>query len=116
MAVLSSAISSPRCLYAGVATTTNTTVYTAPSKNTNVTSPSATAYIKEIVVCNYSASPVFIYIQVNGMVILSGLTINAYDTKIITGLNTMLNAGSLLLEWAGTASSLAVSISGVEVQ
>ncbi|MDR3595086.1 hypothetical protein [Clostridium sp.] len=116
MAVLSSAIASPRLLCSGTATTTGTVYYTAPSNNSNVTSPSATAYIKEIILCNISASAATISIAVNGNYIIYGATVNAQDSKILTGLNTMILAGSTIQLICSATSALTFTMSGVEVQ
>ena len=116
MAVLPSAIASPRVLCSGTATTTGTAYYTAPSNSANITFPSATAYIKEIILCNIIASAITVAVVVDGVNIISGLTINPGDSKIITGLNTMLTAGSTIQLVSNTSSALTFTISGVEVQ
>lgn len=116
MPVLSSAVASPRNLCTSVGQTTLTTVYTAPTYSTNVTAPSSTAYIKEISICNVSSAAVTVIIQVNNQPILSSMTINGNDTKILTGLNTMINSGQTIQVQASIASSIVFQISGVEVQ
>lgn len=116
MSVLSSAVASPRNLYSGTVGTALTAVYTAPSQSTNVTSPSATAYVKEIALCNSTASSTWMTLYINGAMVLGGLIINANDTKILSGLNTMINAGATISIQSGVASGISAVISGVEVQ
>lgn len=119
MAVLSGATASGRQFCQVQAPTSATSYYTAPSNNSNVTSPSATAYIKEIIICNTSGTAVTATISVGGgngvNNIISGLSINPNDTKILSGLNTMIPAGQSIFVWGNTASALSVTISGVEV-
>jgi hypothetical protein len=116
MAVLNGATASPRLMSGCVLTTSSTALYTAPSYTSNVTSPSATAYIKEIILANYTGSATTVNVAVGGVGIISGLTLNAYDTKVLSGLNTMMTAGSTITASAGTASAITCLISGVEVQ
>ncbi|WP_152559297.1 hypothetical protein [Tumebacillus flagellatus] len=101
----------------------NGLLYTAPSSSANVTSPSATAYVKEIVLTNTTsaAATVSLYSIASGAStydpsFLTNYTIAAYDTKIFTGLNLMLMPGSSLVASQGTAGAITVTISGVEVQ
>jgi hypothetical protein len=47
---------------------------------------------------------------------LSGVSVAANDTKIISGINTMIPAGGTLQASQGTAGALTVTVSGVEVQ
>lgn len=116
MAVLSTAIASPRNLCVAIGSTTVTTVYTAPGASANVTSPSSTAYIKEISMCNISGTGVTIIINVNNQPIVYGMTINPNETKILTGLNTMLIASGTIQVQASVGSAVVFIISGVEVQ
>lgn len=120
MTVLATALASQRVMYSqGAAPITKTTAYTAPAYSANVTStptPSPTAIIKEIVIANYFSSPVTLRIWVGGVIFLYDITIAANDTKILNQLNTMIAAGGIIEIQAGTASALAVTISGIEVQ
>ena len=116
MAVLANATASARSMCAVALTTTLSTVlYTAPALNTNVTAPSSTAYVKEIVVANTTGASVNVTIGVNGVTILGAVPIGANDTKVIGSMNTMLNAGATITGGA-SATGVNVDISGVEVQ
>lgn len=116
MAVLANATASGRNMCSVALTTTLATVlYAAPALNTNVTTPSSTAYVKEIIVANTTAAVVNVTITVNGVAVLGAVPIVAYDTKIIGGLNTMLNAGTTITGGA-SATGVNVVVSGVEVQ
>lgn len=116
MSVSSGAIASGRVFCNGTAPTTLTTTYTAPTYSANVTTPSATAYIKEIVLCNVSGSSATIIVTAGGPSIVNTLTIAGYDTKILTGLNTMLSSGATIQIQASAANVINYIISGVEVQ
>jgi hypothetical protein len=120
MAVLSGATASGRQMYQGQPTTTNSTLYTAPTNNANVTSPSATAYVKEIIICNTTATAASISIYVGGggitNRIISEISVAGNDTKFLSGLNIMIPAGAIIAGYQDTAASLTVTISGVEVQ
>ncbi len=116
MAVLANATASARSVCAVALTTTLTTVlYTAPALNTNVTTPSSTAYVKEIVIANTTGGAINVTIGVNGVAILGAVPVAANDTKIIGGMNTMVNAGATVTGGA-SATGVNVVISGVEVQ
>lgn len=117
MAVLTTATASGRQMYAGTLTTTlTTTLYTAPAASANVTSPSATAYVKEIVLTNTTATAATVTIAVGGVTILSGVSVNGNDTKVLSGLNVMIPASGTITGGAGTATAINAYISGVEVQ
>lgn len=116
MAVSTSATSSGQKLCAVALTTTLTTVlYTSPNSSTLVTSPSATAYVKEIILANTTSSAISVTLGINGVTILGAISINANDTKIIGGLNTMIDPNGTV---TGGASATGVNclISGVVVQ
>lgn len=115
MAVLSTAVSSGRNFCSIALTTSSATLYTAPSANANVTSPSSTAYIKEIVLVNTTASALTVTLNVNGVAYMTALSIGANDTKVLSGLNTMMNAGATITGLASVAGCNVI-ISGTEVQ
>lgn len=116
MAVTQNAAASARSMCAVALTTTLSTVlYTAPALNANVTTPSSTAYVKEIVIANTTAAAINVTLGVNGVAILGAVPVAANDTKIISGMNTMLNAGATITGGA-SATGVNVDISGVEVQ
>jgi len=114
MAWLSAANVSGRNLYANELPTSYTTLYTSPNADGNVTSPSATAQILEVVLCNTTIASITVTLAANGFSLLSGEPI-APNSKEIINLNTFLNAGSII---GGNASAtgLHCSISGAEVQ
>ena len=120
MSLTAAAVASPRQLYQGQPGTTVGTLYTAPAASANVTSPSATAYITEIVIANTTASAATISLYIGGSAaanaILSGLSIAANDTKILTGLKTAIPAGATIQALQGTAAAITLTLSGVEVQ
>jgi hypothetical protein len=116
MAVSQNAAASGRNFCSAALTTTLSTVlYTAPALNANVTTPSSTAYVKEIVVANTTAATINVTKGVNGRAIMGAIPVAPYDTKILRGLNTMLDAGATI---TGGASAVGVNavVSGVEVQ
>lgn len=116
MAVLANATASARSMCAVALTTAlATTLYTAPALNTNVTTPSSTAYVKEIIIANTTGATINVTIGVNGVTIFGAIPVAANDTKIIGGMNAMLNAGATITGGA-SASGVNVDISGVEVQ
>jgi hypothetical protein len=106
--------------YFGQPGTTTTTLYTAPSNTTANPSPGATAIVKEIVLANTTANAATVTIGINGTSaanqIIPAISVGANDTKILSGLNLMLNASDTLQGLQGTASAVTVVISGVEVQ
>lgn len=123
MAYTTGAISSPRQMAAYSATTVSATVYTAPAYTTNVSSPSATAIIKEIIIANInSGTSAGVSISINpaggtgGYYIMLAVPISAQDSKVLTGMNLMLPAGASVNVFASANSSIQVIISGVEVQ
>lgn len=124
MSVSAAASASPRQLCQGQPTTSATTFYTAPAVSANVTSPSATAYINEIIIANTSAAIATLRIHLvpsgnaalASNAILYDVPIPANDTKILSGLSMKMPAGSLISVSQGTASAITLTISGCEVQ
>jgi hypothetical protein len=124
MAWTQQAQSSGRQFYQGQPGTTVSTLYTAPAASSNVTSPSATAYIKEIILANTTgaAATVTLYLVPSGgtagvaNMIVPALSINANDAKVLAGLNTFIPAGATIQGVQGTSGAITVTISGMEVQ
>ena len=120
MAYLNSAIASPRRMYIGQPGTGGSTLYTAPAYDSNVTTPSATAVVKEIILCNTTGLAATITLGINGVAaanqFIGTLTIAANDFKVISSLDTMLSAADTIQGLQGTANAITVTISGVEVQ
>lgn len=120
MAWTTQAVASGRQFYQGQPGTAATTLYTAPAASSNVTSPSATAIIEEIILTNTTATAATVSIGINGTaaanLIVASLSIAGNDTKVLTGLRTALPAGATIQALQGTAGSITVTISGSEVQ
>lgn len=95
-------------------------IYQAPASSGNVTSPSSTAYITEIVIANTLASAATITLGIGGVAaanqIIPAVSVAANDSKIISGIKTMMPAGSTLQALQGTSGAITLTISGVEVQ
>lgn len=122
MALTTSAIASQKQFYQGQPGTVTTTLYTAPTSSANVTSPSATAYIKEIIVNNTTANPVTLTLGV----VPSGGTLNT-TTEIMAAaniapgpqalsFNTYMPPQSTIQALQNTSGATTLTISGVEVQ
>jgi hypothetical protein len=113
------AIASGRRMYMGQPGTTATTLYTAPTADSNVTSPSATAIVEEIILTNTTATAATITIGINGTaaadLIIAATSIAANDVKILTGMRTNLSSGDTLQGLQGTSGAITVTISGSEV-
>jgi hypothetical protein len=95
-------------------------LYTAPAYDSNVTTPSATAIIKEILLANTTASPATVTLGINGTAaanqFIPTVTVAANDTKLISGMDTMLSGTDTLNGLQGTSGAITVTISGVEIQ
>ena len=100
--------------------TSGAVLYTAPTYDSNVTTPSATAVIKEILLCNTTGLTATVTLGINGVAaanqIIPTVSVAANDTKVISGLDTMLTQGDTINGMQGTANAITVTISGVEVQ
>ena len=124
MAVTNQAIASARQMYIGQPGTSATTLYTAPNYSSNVTSPSATAYITEIVLTNTTSSDATITLGIVPNAGSLGVTneimvavkIPANSVQYFSGLKTYMPAQSFLSALQGTAGAITLTISGVEVQ
>lgn len=91
-------------LYGGTLGTTSATLFTASTET----------LVKEIILCNKTASIATATITFNGINIVCGKSIAANDTLIIP-LNSVLDSGKIIAGLSGTASSIDAYISGVEV-
>lgn len=116
MAVLLTATASGKQMYAGTLGTLSSTLYTAPAASANVVSPSATAYIKEIIIANTTGSAATVTLTVAGVTILGALSVGANDTKVLGGLNIMIPASNVVTALASVASTINLYVSGVEIQ
>lgn len=108
------AVYTPKRLSQGQLTTSYATQYTVPA--------STSAIIKEIVVCNTTASPVVLDLSLvasggtAGVTnnILSQVTIGANNTAAFT-FAQVLATGGFISAKASTGAALTVTISGVEI-
>ncbi|MCL8207180.1 MAG: hypothetical protein K6V97_03780 [Actinomycetia bacterium] len=124
MAVSPAATGSYRQLYQGQPGTSAATLYTAPASDANVPSPYATAILNEIVLCNTtsSAATITLYVVPSGgtagaaTAIISGFSVAAKDTVVLTGLRTAIPPSGTIQGVQGTANAITVTISGAEVQ
>jgi hypothetical protein len=105
------AIATPKRLYTGQPGTTATTIYTVP--------PNTTTIIKSIVMANTNAAASTITIGINGTgaanQIVPTVYINPNDSKIVDGINLVLNTGDTLQALQGTAGAVTLTVSGAEV-
>jgi hypothetical protein len=124
MSVNNQAQASARQMYQGQPGTSATTLYTAPAANANVTSPSATAYITEIILTNTTATAATITLGIVPSAgslgvaneIMTAVSIPANSVQYFSGLKTYMSAQSFLSALQGTSGAITVTISGVEVQ
>jgi hypothetical protein len=92
-------------LYRGVPTTISSTLYTVPA--------TTTSYIKSISLCNTTASPAEITLQIDSVTIVNS-TISANNTVVINDIGVM-TVGELLTGSQVTTNAISVWISGMEV-
>lgn len=95
-----------KTIYKGTLGTASTTLYTVPA--------STTAIIKEIILCNKTASAATATITFDSWNIVAAKSIAANDTLVIE-LHSILETGKILAGLAGTASAIDCFISGIEV-
>lgn len=101
-------------LYTGQPGTSATTLYTAPASTTTI--------IKNIIICNTTASAASLTLSLvpSGSAagttnrIMSALSINANDT-VAMDLSGVLATGDFISGLQGTSSALTIHIAGVEV-
>ncbi|KEO82093.1 hypothetical protein [Tumebacillus flagellatus] len=99
-------------------------IYTTPSPSPNVTLPSATACVKEIMAANTgsTAATVSLHLVPGGSSpsasnqVLSSLSIPANDVRVLSNLNLMLPANCTLQASQGSSKAILMIISGVEIQ
>lgn len=108
------AVYTPKKLYTGQPSTSATTLYTAPASTTTI--------VKNIVICNTTASDATItvyFVPSAGSAgatnaIISGLTVTANNTLIIE-CSGVLATGDFISSLQGTSGALTLHITGVEV-
>ena len=95
-----------KTFYSGTLGTSSTTLYSVPAVTKGI--------VKEILVCNKTASDATATITFDGINVIPGRTITAKDTLPIE-LHTVLEAGKIIAGLAGTGSAIDVIISGIEI-
>lgn len=124
MALTPAAVASPQQLYQGQPGTTNATLFTAPANTANVTSPSATAYVTELVIANTTATAATITLYLVpsggtagvGNALMESFSVAPNNTQYLSDLKTFMPAGSTLQGLQGTAGAITVTASGAVVQ
>jgi hypothetical protein len=78
-----------------------------------------TTILKSIVMTNTTGTAATVTIGINGTAaanqIVPAVSVGANDTKIVDGVNIILNTGDTLQALQGTASAITLTISGAEV-
>jgi hypothetical protein len=92
--------------YNGTLGTVSATLYTVPVATKTI--------LKEIVLCNKTATDATATITINGKNIVGGKTVPKNETYVIE-FHSIIEAGIILAGLAGTASAIDVYISGIEV-
>ena len=113
----------PIRLYQGQPAAAVATIYTAPNNTAINPAPGATTLVKTMVICNPTAAAVTLtlYLVPNGgaaaaaNALYSALSVAANST-VVVDLDQYMEAGDFLAALAGTAASLTVTISGVQIQ
>ena len=93
-------------LYNGTLANTSGTLYTVPASTKTI--------LKEIVLCNKTATDATATITINGITIVGGKTVSANDSFVIE-FHSIIEAGIIIAGLAGTASAIDCYISGIEV-
>lgn len=96
-------------LCAGTFADTNATLYTTPA------TPGAITIVKAITLCNKSSLTSTVTIKLNGVEIISGFILTAFDTITIPYIDQILEASELIEGFAGAGDSITYYISGTEV-
>ena len=96
-------------LCAGTLSDSNATLYTAPSAS------GAYTIVKAITLCNKTATDATATIKLDGVEIIAGHTISAYDTITIPFIDQIIEASDLIEGLADTVSAINYYISGKEV-
>lgn len=97
----------------------NSVVYAAPTNTASVTAGTATAIIRELIICNRNSTQSSFGLIISGThQVFTTVKVNPNETLIITDLNIMLNAGdTVTLVNGGTFPIyIYVTMSGWEVQ
>lgn len=95
-----------KTLYKGTLGTASATLYTVPLVTKGI--------VKEIILCNKTATDATATITFDGASIVGAKTIAAKDTLVIE-LHSVLEAEKIIAGLAGTVTAIDVFISGIEV-
>lgn len=123
--ITAAAIASVRQWYVDQPSATSfVTCFTAPANTSNVPSPNATATLGALAVCNTTSSTATITVCLVPSGGTAGaanalayqLPVNAYDTKIFSGLGQQLPAGATVQATQGTSGAVTVILSGAVIQ
>lgn len=98
------AVTTPKKMYRGAASLTNTTLYTVPA--------STQAVMTRLIVCNTSGSSQTFTLNVNGTSIYSGATLSANQTFTLDTAEVL--AATETISGSASATSVNFSINGVE--
>jgi len=94
-------------LAAGTLSDSNATLYTVPASTTTI--------VKSLALCNTTAGAVTVTLKLNGIEILSGKSLAANETYILSSLDQIIGAGELIEGSASATSAIKYYISGKEV-
>jgi hypothetical protein len=95
-----------KTLYKGTLGTGSATLYAVPASTTTI--------VKEIILCNKTASATTASIAFDGGNIVAAKSIPANETLVIE-LHSILETTKIITGMAGTASAIDVFVSGIEV-
>lgn len=94
-----------KALFRGAASTSNTTLYTAPSATTTI--------VTDIVIANTATAAGTFTINLNGTAIVSGATVSGNDTTVIQVKQPI--AATQTISGSASATTINFHIAGVEV-
>lgn len=93
-------------LFHGTLGITSASLYTVPTVTQTI--------LKEIVLCNKTATAATATITIDGTNIIPAKSIPAYETYVVE-FHSIVEASKIIAGLAGTASSIDIYISGIEV-
>jgi hypothetical protein len=93
-------------LYGGTLGTSSATLYTVPASTKTI--------LKEIILCNKTATDATATVTIDSKTIVGGKTVPKNETYLIE-FHSVIEAGKIIAGLAGTASAIDIYISGIEV-
>lgn len=90
----------------GTLGTSSTTLYTVPASTKTI--------LKEIILCNKTATDATVTVVIDGATVIGGKTVAKNDTYVIE-FHSIIEAGITITGLAGTATSIDYYLSGIEV-